>query len=150
MAKRKKMSKSQISKQMKKAREKQNVINTLRALNQGEKLRYNGRTYEAGKWRETDISNVVGKKNWTEGQKEYARAIKTIEQTLGSAAADIKMKYGSDDIVELANEFYVADLAGYSEEELSEIEEEYNKTHGYAIRIQRGSNPFENIDFFNM
>ena len=146
----KKMSKSQISKQMKKARERQNVVNTLRALNQGEKLRVNGKTYEAGKWRDVNISDVVGKKNWTEGQKEFARAIKTIEQTLGSAAADIKMKYGSDDIVELANEFYVADLAGYSEEELEELEEQYNQTHGYAIRIKQAKNPFENIDFFNM
>ena len=146
----KRMSKSQLSKQMKKARERQNVVNTLRALNKGEKLRYNGRTYEAGKWRDIDISNVVGKKNWTEGQKEFARAIKTIEETLGPAAADIKMKYGSDDIVELANEFYVADLAGYSEDELEELEEEFNQTHGYAIRIKQAKNPFENIDFFNM
>lgn len=146
----KKMSKSQMNKQMKKAREKENIANTLRALKDGEKIRVNGKTYEAGKWRNTNISDVLGKKNWTEGQKEFARAIKAIEQTLGSAAADIKIKYGSDDIVELANEFYVADLAGYSEDELEALEEQYNQTHGYAIRIKQAKNPFENIDFFNM
>lgn len=146
----KRMSKSQVRKQMKKARERQSIVNTLRALKEGEKIRVNGKTYEAGKWRDLDISDVVGKKNWTEGQKEFARAFRTIEQTLGPAAADIKMKYGSDDIVELANEFYVADLAGYSEEELEEIEEQFNQTHGYAIRIKQAKNPFENIDFFNM
>lgn len=146
----KRMSKSQISKRMKKARERQNIANTLRALKEGEKIRVNGRTYEAGKWRDTDISDVVGKKNWTEGQKEFASAIRTIEQTLGPAATDIKKKYGSDDIVELANEFYVADLTGYSEEDLLAIEEQFNETHGYAIRIKQAKNPFENIDFLNM
>lgn len=146
----KRMSKSQISKQMKKARERQSIVNTLRALKEGEKLRYNGRTYEAGEWRKIDISDVIGKKNWTEGQKEFARAIRTIERALGPVASEIKTKYGSDDIVELANEFYVADLAGYSQEDLLEIEEQFNETHGYAIRIKQAKNPFQDIDFLNM
>ena len=146
----KRMSKSQISKQMKEAQSKKNLVRTLKSLKEGEKVRYKGKSYESGAWRDIDISDVVGKKNWTEGQKEFARAIRTIERALGPVAADIKKKYGSDDIVELANEFYVADLAGYSEEDLLEIEEQFNETHGYTIRIKQAKNPFQNIDFLNM
>ena len=78
------------------------------------------------------------------------RAIKTIEDKLGNVAADIKLAYGSDDIVELANQYYISELSNYSEEDLRSIEREFNKTHGYRVRIEKAVNPFTNIDFLNM
>lgn len=98
-------------------------------------------------WKAIDVSKEVGKKNYTEGQKNYIRALKFIEDTIGKAAADLKAVYGSDDIEELAQEYYIRDLDQYSEEELKEIEEEFNKTHGYQVKIKKAVNPFANIDF---
>lgn len=98
-------------------------------------------------WKAIDVSKEVGKKNYTEGQKNYIRALKFIEDTIGKAAADLKAEYGSDDIEELAQEYYIRDLDQYSEEELKEIEEEFNKTHGYQVKIKKAVNPFANIDF---
>lgn len=94
-----------------------------------------------------DVSQEVGKKNYTEGQKNYIRALKVIEAKISKSAEAIKMMYGSDDIEELANQYYAPELSSYSQKELDEIEEEFNKTHGYHIRIKQGSNPFADIDF---
>ena len=124
-----------------------------RAREQG-KTRVGGKQfiklYNPGGWRKRDVSKDVGKKNYTEGQKNYMRAIKTIEDKLGNVAADIKLAYGSDDIVELANQYYISELSNYSEEDLRNIEREFNKTHGYRVRIEKAVNPFTNIDFLNM
>lgn len=108
------------------------------------------RRYNPGGWRSRDISKDVGKKNYTEGQKNYMRAIKTIEDRLGNIAADLKLAYGSDDIIELADQYYISELSDYSEEELRDIEREFSKTHGYKIRIEKAVNPFSGIDFLNM
>lgn len=98
-------------------------------------------------WRSIDVSKEVGKKKYTEGQKNYIRALKVIESTLKKPAADIKAIYGSDDIEELANQYYIPELSSYSQEELNEIESEFNKTHGYHIRLKNAKNPFADIDF---
>ena len=94
-----------------------------------------------------DVEKEVGKKKYTEGQKNYIRALKIIEKALDKPAADIKAEYGSDDIEELANQYYIAELRNYTQEELDEIEKEFNKTHGYRVRLENATNPFENIDF---
>ena len=101
-------------------------------------------------WKKRNIDRIVGTKKWTQGQKNFARAILTIENALGNVAADLKMKYGSDDIEELANQYYIAELSGYQPEELREIEETFNQTHGYHIRLQKAVNPFKDIDFLSM
>lgn len=103
-------------------------------------------------WKNLDINKEIGKKKYTEGQKNYVRAIKTIENRLGKVAADLKMKYGSDDIEELANEYYIRELDEYeySPEELKQIEEDFNKTHGYHIRLENATNPYSGIDFLSM
>lgn len=101
-------------------------------------------------WKNLDVNKEVGKKKYTEGQKNYMRAIKTIESRLGKVAADLKMKYGSDDIEELANEYYIRELDEYSPEELKQIEEDFNKTHGYHIRLENATNPYSGIDFLSM
>lgn len=106
----------------------------------------NAYTSEGWKRRPVDI----GKKNYTEGQKNFARAIDVIEERLGKVAADLKMKYGSDDIEELANQYYISDLADYTPSELSELEKEFNKTHGYHIKLEKAVNPFAGIDFLSM
>ena len=99
-------------------------------------------------WKKTvDVKREVGKKKYTEGQKNYIRALKTIEKALNKPAADIKAIYGSDDIEELATQYYLSELKGYTQEELNEIEKEFNKTHGYHIRIMNATNPFAGIDF---
>lgn len=101
-------------------------------------------------WKKRNVDRIVGTKKWTQGQINFARAIQTIENALGNVAADIKMKYGSDDIEELANQYYVAELSGYQPDELREIEETFNQTHGYHIRLQKAVNPFKDIDFLSM
>lgn len=98
-------------------------------------------------WKKIDISKEVGKKKYTEGQKNYLRALKVIENALDKPASDITSVYGSDDIEELANQYFIGDLSEYSKEELEEIEKEFNKTHGYQIRLERAVNPFADIDF---
>lgn len=97
--------------------------------------------------RRISVDKEVGKKRYTEGQKNYMRALKVIEKALDKPATDIAATYGSDDIEELANQYYMPELQSYSKEELSNIEKEFNKTHGYHIRIKQGSNPFAGIDF---
>lgn len=100
------------------------------------------------RWKKTvGVKREVGKKKYTEGQKNYIRALKIIEKALDKPAADIKAVYGSDDIEELANQYYIAELRNYTQEELVEIEKEFNKTHGYRVRLENATNPFENIDF---
>ena len=100
------------------------------------------------RWKKTiSIEREVGKKKYTEGQKNYIRGLKLIEKVLDKPAADIKAVYGSDDIEELANQYYIAELRNYTQEELVEIEKEFNKTHGYRVRLENATNPFENIDF---
>ena len=100
------------------------------------------------RWKKTvGVKREVGKKKYTEGQKNYIRALKVIEKALDKPAADIKAVYGSDDIEELANQYYIAELRNYTQEELVEIEKEFNKTHGYRVRLENATNPFENIDF---
>ena len=100
------------------------------------------------RWKKTiDVEKEVGKKKYTEGQKNYIRALKIIEKALNKPAADIKAVYGSDDIEELANQYYLAELKNYTQEELIEIEKEFNKTHGYHVRILGATNPFADIDF---
>ena len=106
------------------------------------------RKYSSQSWKKRKVD--IGKKKYTEGQKNFLRAIDLIEEKLGSVAADLKMKYGSDDIEELANQYYVSELSSYSEEELRGIEKEFNKTHGYRIRLQKAENPFAGIDFLSM
>lgn len=102
-------------------------------------------------WKEQiNVDKEIGKKKYTEGQRSYAKALKLIEERIGKAAPDIKAIYGSDDIEELANQLYIKDLEGYSQEDLKGIEEEFNSTHGYKIRIEKATNPFEGIDFLNM
>lgn len=102
-------------------------------------------------WKEQiNVDKEIGKKKYTEGQRNYAKALKLIEERIGKAAPDIKAVYGSDDIEELADQLYIKDLQGYSQEDLQRIEEEFNQTHGYKIRIEKATNPFEGIDFLNM
>lgn len=99
-------------------------------------------------WKKSiDITKEVGKKKYTEGQKDYVRALKIIEMALDKPAADIKAIYGSDDINELADQYYLPELGDYTQEDLNEIEKEFNKTHGYHIRLQNATNPFAGIDF---
>ena len=108
----------------------------------------NSLTVKNKSWKETvDVSKEVGKKNYTEGQKNYLRALKVIESRLNKPAADIKAVYGSDDIEELANQYYIRELNDYTQEELNEIEKEFNKTHGYHVRLEKATNPFAGIDF---
>ena len=100
------------------------------------------------RWKKTvGVKKEVGKKKYTEGQKNYIRALKIIEKALDKPAADIKAVYGSDDIEELANQYYIAELRNYTQEELVEIEKEFNKTHGYRVRLENATNPFADIDF---
>lgn len=100
--------------------------------------------------KKVNIDKEIGEKKYTEGQRSYAKALKLIEERIGKAAPDIKAVYGSDDIEELADQLYIKDLQGYNQEELQKIEEEFNQTHGYKIRIEKATNPFEGIDFLNM
>lgn len=103
------------------------------------------------KWKkEIDVSKEVGKKKYTQGQKDYIKALKLIEEKIGPAASALEYKYGSDDIEELANQYYMGELNGLSPDQIKTIEEDFNKTHGYQVRIEKGSNPFAGIDFFNM
>lgn len=100
------------------------------------------------RWKKTiDVEKEVGKKKYTEGQKNYIRGLKIIEKALNKPAADIKAVYGSDDIEELATQYYLSELKDYTQEELVEIEKEFNKTHGYHVRILGATNPFAGIDF---
>ena len=100
------------------------------------------------RWKKTiDVEKEIGKKKYTEGQKNYIRALKIIEKALNKPAADIKAVYGSDDIEELATQYYLTELKDYTQEELVEIEKEFNKTHGYHVRILGATNPFADIDF---
>lgn len=100
------------------------------------------------RWKKTiNVDKEVGKKKYTEGQKNYIRGLKIIEKALDKPAADIKAVYGSDDIEELANQYYIAELKNYTQEELVELEREFNKTHGYHVRILGATNPFADIDF---
>lgn len=100
------------------------------------------------RWKKTiDVDKEVGKKKYTEGQKNYIRGLKIIEKALNKPAADIKAVYGSDDIEELATQYYLSELKDYTQEELVEIEKEFNKTHGYHVRILGATNPFADIDF---
>ena len=100
------------------------------------------------RWKKTvDVEKEVGKKKYTEGQKNYIRGLKIIEKALNKPAADIKAVYGSDDIEELATQYYLSELKDYTQEELIEIEKEFNKTHGYHVRILGATNPFADIDF---
>lgn len=100
------------------------------------------------RWKKTiDVEKEVGKKKYTEGQKNYIRGLKIIEKALNKPAADIKAVYGSDDIEELATQYYLSELKDYTQEELIEIEKEFNKTHGYHVRILNATNPFADIDF---
>lgn len=94
-----------------------------------------------------NVDKEVGKKKYTEGQKNYIRALKIIEKALNKPAEDIKIEYGSDDIEELATQYYLAELKDYTEEELAEIEKKFNETHGYHVRILNAKNPFADIDF---
>ena len=99
-------------------------------------------------WKQSvSVDKEIGKRNYTEGQRNFVRALKVIENAIDKSAEEIKKVYGSDDIEELANQFYVAELEDYSQDELNEIEEEFNKTHGYQIRIKKATNPFAGIDF---
>lgn len=108
----------------------------------------NSISLRAQDWRNViDVSKEVGKKKYTEGQKNYIRALKIIENAISKTAADIKAIYGSDDIEELANQYYLPELSSYSQEELNEIEHEFNKTHGYHVRLENATNPFADIDF---
>lgn len=100
--------------------------------------------------KQINVDTEIGKKNYTEGQRSYAKALKLIEERIGKAAPDIKAIYGSDDIEELADQLYIKDLQGYNQEDLQKIEEEFNQTHGYKIKIEKATNPFEGIDFLNM
>ena len=120
----------------------------LQELNQFESVIREG--LKVSGWKTIDIKDEIGNRKYTEGQKNYARAIKTIESRLGKVAADLKMKYGSDDIEELANEYYIRELDEYSPEELKQIEEDFNKTHGYHIRLENATNPYSGIDFLSM
>lgn len=100
------------------------------------------------RWKKTvDVKKEVGKKKYTEGQKNYIRALKIIEKAINKPAADIKAVYGSDDIEELATQYFLSELKDYTQEELTEIEKEFNKTHGYHVRILGATNPFAGIDF---
>lgn len=100
------------------------------------------------RWKKTiNVDKEVGKKKYTEGQKNYIRGLKIIEKALNKPAADIKAVYGSDDIEELATQYYLSELKDYTQEELIEIEKEFNKTHGYHVRILGATNPFADIDF---
>lgn len=102
-------------------------------------------------WKEQiNVDKEVGKKKYTEGQRNYAKALKLIEERIGKVASDIKAVYASDDIEELANNLYIKELEGYSQEDLQKIEQDFNQTHGYKIRIEKATNPFEGIDFLNM
>lgn len=102
-------------------------------------------------WKEQiNVDKEVGKKKYTEGQRNYAKALKLIEERIGKVAPDIKAVYASDDIEDLANQLYIKDLEGYSQEDLQKIEQDFNQTHGYKIRIEKATNPFEGIDFLNM
>lgn len=108
----------------------------------------NSLTIKNRSWKEAiDVSKEVGKKNYTEGQKNYLKALKVIESRISKTAADIKAIYGSDDIEELANQYYIRELNDYTQEELDQIETEFNKTHGYHVRLERATNPFADIDF---
>lgn len=120
----------------------------LQELNQFETVVREG--LKTSGWKTIDIKEELGNRKYTEGQKNYMRAIKTIESRLGKVAADLKMKYGSDDIEELANEYYIKELGEYSQEELKQIEEDFNKTHGYHIRLENATNPYSGIDFLSM
>lgn len=130
--------------------EKRKVVNAkvFQFLNVGEQARIGRTIIKKQDWKKTvDVSKEVGKKKYTEGQKNYMRALKVIENALDKPAADIKAIYGSDDIEELANQYYLPELSSYSQEELSEIESEFNKTHGYHVRLENATNPFADIDF---
>lgn len=128
---------------------KQSTLNQLQQLQQ----KFNSINFvfkDSQGWKGIDVSQEVGTKKYTTGQKNYIRALKFIENAVGTAASYLKSQYGSDDIEELANQYYVKELSSYSQEELNQIEEEFNKTHGYHIRIKQGSNPFADIDFENL
>lgn len=126
----------------------QAAVKAAAALKNSSKIKYNGKSVSG--WKRRNVSAEVGKKKYTEGQKDYIRALKTIEDKLGVAADTLKMKYGSDDIEELANQYYISDLSDFSDSQIKEIESEFNKTHGYKVRLEKATNPFKDIDFLNM
>lgn len=128
---------------------KQRTLESLRKQLSNIKATIDKHEEEMGtKWKKTiNVDKEVGKKKYTEGQKNYIRGLKIIEKALNKPAADIKAVYGSDDIEELATQYYLTELKDYTQEELTEIEKEFNKTHGYHVRIQGATNPFADIDF---
>ena len=130
--------------------EKRRIANSraFQSINIGTQARIGRKIVKKQDWRKAiDVSSEVGKKKYTEGQKNYIRALKVIENALDKPAADIKAVYGSDDIEELANQYYLPELGSYSKKELNEIESEFNKTHGYHVRLKNATNPFAGIDF---
>lgn len=133
---------------MKMERRKAASSRAFQSLNIGAQVRVGRRVIRKRDWRNSiDVSKEVGKKKYTEGQKNYIRALKVIENALDKPAADIKAVYGSDDIEELANQYYLPELDSYSKEEIEEIENAFNKTHGYHVRLEKATNPFADIDF---
>ena len=67
------------------------------------------------RWKKTiDVEKEVGKKKYTKGQKNYIRGLKIIEKALNKPAEDIKAVYGSDDIEELATQYYLSELKDYT------------------------------------
>lgn len=159
MASRRQIKKNLKKNQAKKELKTLNVEKTLKALKPDETIfvgkglkrkRRSSLNLKKEGWKNLNIKEELGNRKYTEGQKNYMRAIKTIESRLGKVAADLKMKYGSDDIEELANEYYIRELDEYSPEELKQIEEDFNKTHGYHIRLENATNPFADIDFLSM
>lgn len=128
---------------------KQRTLESLRKQLSNIKTTIDKHEKEMGtRWKKTiNVDKEVGKKKYTEGQKNYIRALKIIEKALNKPAADIKTVYGSDDIEELATQYCLPELRDYTQEELIEVEKEFNKTHGYHVIIQNAINPFAGIDF---
>ena len=105
-----------------------------------------------GDWRtqvNTDVSEFLATKgkNYTQGQKDFVREMRIIEAALGDFAEKVKTLYSSDDIEELANQFYVKLDEGLSDEELLDLEAKFRETHSIDLKIKRAKNPFKGIDF---
>lgn len=147
---------------MEKWKQKQNVAPVKRELTERQKIKIEKfvnkeesraaqkelRQQNNSAWKQSvNVDQEIGNKKYTTGQRNFIRALKVIENSIDKSAEEIKKVYGSDDIEELANQFYVAELEDYTQDELNEIEEEFNKTHGYQIRIKKAVNPFSNINF---
>ena len=101
---------------------KQSTLNQLQQLQQ----KFNSINFvfkDNQGWKGIDVSQEVGTKKYTTGQKNYIRALKFIENAVGTAASYLKSQYGSDHFEELANQYYVKELSSYSQEELNQIEE---------------------------